>query len=180
MSDSVAPFYAGWHLANEALISAIAPLTKEQLAIPVGTHQDYPIWALTAHTAGTRVYWLCHIFGEPGAETLPFSQANGYGWEDDPSHPRSAEELVGALNASWRIVARTLETWTTDTLSREVPRTIGDVTRFHSRQSVLMRMITHDAYHCGEIALTLGQNGIGGKSPNGPIDLWAGLSRPAS
>jgi len=50
----------------------------------------------------------------------------------------------------------------------------------HTRQSVLMRIITHEAYHCGEISLTLGKNGLGGRtSPNGPIDMWAGLSRVA-
>lgn len=40
-------------------------------------------------------------------------------------------------------------------------------------------MITHDAYHVGEIALTLGAHGIRGTSPNGPVDLWAGLARIA-
>lgn len=173
---SVAPFYEGWHLANEALIAAIAPLTPDQLAIPIG-HQTYPLWGLVAHVAGMRVYWLCHIFGEPGAETASFAQPNGVGWEDDVAHPRRADELVHALTVSWRIVANALATWTPDTLSREARRRIGDRVQVHTRQSVLIRMLTHDAYHCGEIALTLGAHGLGGTSPSGPIDMWAGLSR---
>ena len=39
-------------------------------------------------------------------------------------------------------------------------------TRIHTRQSVLMRMISHDAYHCGELSQTLGIHGL----PQ--IDLW--------
>lgn len=177
--NTIAPFYEGWQLANEALIAAIAPLTAQQLALPIG-HQEYRVWSLTAHTAGARVYWLCHTFGEPGAETVPFAQPNGVGWEDDPGHPRTADELVYALRASGRIVANTFATWTPDSLSKEVTRKLADGRiQLHTRQSVLMRIITHDAFHCGEIALTLGAHGLGGKSPNGPIDMWAGLSRLA-
>ena len=177
---SIAPFYAGWNLANEGLIAAIAPLTAEQLALPIGS-PAWPIWASVSHIAGARVYWLCHVFGEPGAETTPFFPDSyiDAGWEDDLAHPRRADELVHALRSSWRIVAHALETWTPDTLGREARRVRGDVARLHTRQSVLMRLITHDAYHCGEIALTLGSHGLQGESPNGPIDMWAGLSRPA-
>jgi hypothetical protein len=38
---------------------------------------------------------------------------------------------------------------------------------------VLLRLITHDAYHCGEISLVLGSHGLGA------IDLWSGLARVA-
>ena len=36
----------------------------------------------------------------------------------------------------------------------------------HTRQSVLLRLIFHEAYHVGEMSLTLGANG------REPIDLW--------
>lgn len=172
-TDGVSRFYAGWHLANRALIDAMAPLTAEQLALPVGT---WKVWQLAAHIAGARVYWLCHVFGEPGVETTPFPDPN-VGWEDDVSRPRDAGELVGALTSSWRIVEHALETWTPATLEQEARRTVSSGVQIHTRQSVLMRLITHDAYHCGEIAQALGPAGLGGKSPNGPIDMWAGLSR---
>ena len=171
----VEAFYHGLDLVNAALIGAIKDLTPAQLQLPPGL----PIWASVAHLAGTRVFWLCHIFKEPGAETTPFGDPSGEGWEDDLNHPRSAAELVGALESTWRIVEHTLQTWTPDTLGQEAKRVgpTGEV-RLHSRQSVLMRIITHEAYHCGEIALTLGNNSLGGRTgPNGPIDMWAGLSR---
>lgn len=169
-SSGLAPFYDGWHFTNDALIGALSPLSAEQLALPVGS-PTWPVWASVAHLAGARVFWLCHVFGEPGAETTPFTDPTGFGWDDDLAHPRSAEELVGALGSSWRIVERCLATWTPETLGQEARRTRGGEVRMHTRQSVLMRLITHDAYHCGEISLTLGSHGLGA------IDLWAGLSR---
>jgi hypothetical protein len=111
------------------------------------------------------------VFKEPGAETTPFSDPAGLGWEDDLAHPRSADELVGALVSSWRIVERCLVTWTPETLDQEARRTRGGVVQIHTRQSVLMRLMTHDAFHCGEISLSLGSNGLGA------IEPWSGLSR---
>lgn len=175
----VEAYYRGWDLLNAALIGAIRDLTPQQLALEIAP--QWPIWASVSHIAGTRVFWLCHVFQEPGVETTPFGDPSGMGWEDDLSRPRSAGELVGALTSTGAIVARTLATWTPDTLSREAKRVgpTGEV-RLHTRQSVLMRIITHEAYHSGEISRVLGDNGLGGRTgPNGPIDMWAGLSRAA-
>lgn len=171
MNGTIGPLYKGWHLTNAALIETLGKLTPEQLALPVGS-PTWPIWASASHLAGTRVFWLCQIFKEPGAETTPFTDPTGFGWEDDLSHPRSAAELVGALESTWRIVQRCLDTWTVESLGQEFPRARGDEVFMHSRQSVLMRMITHDAYHTSEISLVLGSNHLG------EIDIWKGLSRP--
>ena len=171
-SSSLAPFYEGWDLINDGLVEALAPLSKEQLALPVGS-PTWPIWASASHLAGARVYWLCHVFKEPGAETTPFTDPTGFGWEDDIEHPRSGDEIVGALLSSWQIVARCLATWMPETLGQEARRTRGTEVQVHTRQSVLMRLVTHDAYHCGEISLVLGSNG------HAPIDPWRGLSKVA-
>jgi uncharacterized damage-inducible protein DinB len=166
---SIAPLYKGWHLFNTSLVDAVAPLSPAQLALAVG-RPDWPIWASVSHLAGARVYWLCHVFKEPGVETTPFTDPER-GWEDDPARPRSAEELVHALESSWKIVQRCLTTWTPESLAREMPRPRNGVVQMHSRQSVLMRLITHDAFHTGEISLALGSNALGS------IEPWAGLSR---
>lgn len=168
--SAVAPLYEGWHLINEALSTALAPLSTEQLALPVGS-PSWPVWASASHLAGTRVFWLCSVFKEPGAESTPFTDPTGFGWEDDLTHPRSADELVGALASSWRIVERCLATWTPESLEQQALRTRGTEVRSHTRQSVLMRLVTHDAFHSGEISLILGSNGLGA------IDPWLGLSR---
>ena len=151
-------------------MGAIRPLSAEQLALPVGS-PDWPMWASASHIAGVRPYWLCTVFGEPGAEATPFAGMSDAGWEDDLSHPRSAAELVGALESTWQIVERTLATWTPESLGQEARRVRGGEVQLHTRQSVLFRMLTHDAYHSSEISLTLGSAGLGA------IDLWRGLGR---
>jgi len=171
-NPTVAPFYEGWRLINDGLVSGLTPLSSQQLALPVGS-PTWPIWASASHLAVARVYWLCHVFGEPGAEITPFTDPSGFGWEDDLAHPRSAAEVVAALVSSWQIVERCLATWTPESLGQEARRKRGAEVQIHTRQSVLLRILTHDAYHCGEISLTLGSNGLAA------IDPWIGLSRVA-
>ena len=176
IAQSVAPFYDGWQFANDRLIERIGALSPEQLALRAAPDL-WPIWAITAHTAGARVYWLCHILKEPGAERTPFTDPTGMGWEDDLTHPRQARELVSALELTWTIVNDCLDRWTPAMLQDEFHREINGKVQLHSRQSVLMRMITHDAYHCGEIAQALGMHGLA------EVDIWTGrvpsVSTPA-
>lgn len=170
MPDNVAPFYAGWTQANERLIETVGSLSAEELAWSSGA-QMWPIWALAAHLAGARVYWLCSVLGEPGASATPFIDPSGEGWEDDLSRPRDADELVHALRSTWRVVEGCLERWTPDMLQVEFARMRGAVRQLHTRQSILFRLLTHDASHAGEISQLLGAHG------HGEIDLWSRLSR---
>ena len=48
----------------------------------------------------------------------------------------------------------------------EFTRDVGGKTQVHTRDSVLMRLITHDAFHSGEISQIIGMHDI----PE--IDLW--------
>jgi uncharacterized damage-inducible protein DinB len=164
--EGVARFYQWWRQYNTRLVDAIRPLSDEQLKLSAGP-DNWPIWALASHVAGGRVYWLCGVLKENGAETTPFTDPlSGFGWEDDPATPRGAAEVVGALESSWRIVERCLERWTTAMLFEEFTRKRGTTTQRHTRQAVLMRMLTHDAFHSGEISQLLGANGLA------EIDLW--------
>lgn len=165
-NESVARFYEGWRKHNGRLTDAIRSLSDEQLKLRAAPDK-WPIWAIAAHTAGARVYWLCGVFKESGAENTPFTDpASGYGWEDDENTPRGSHEVVTALESSWKIVERCLDNWTTSMLGDEYTRVIGGKTQMHTRQSVLMRLLTHDAYHSGEISQILGVHGL----PE--IDLW--------
>ena len=47
-----------------------------------------------------------------------------------------------------------------------IERRYGDTVQPHSRASILQRLLTHEAYHCGELSQTLGIHGL----PQ--IDLW--------
>ena len=169
---TIAPLFRGWELQNERLVARLRGLTLEQLQLPIRS-PSWPVWASAAHVAGARVMWLCSVFKEPGAETTGFGDLDlmRMGWEDDLEHPRGADELVHALESSWAIVDRCLSTWTVDSLEQEARRVREDEVQMHTRQSVLFRLVTHDAYHAGEISLTLGSAGLG------EIDLWRGLGR---
>ena len=173
LPGTLRPFYADWAGYNRRTIEGIRRLSVEDLALPVPAVRDHPgdpwpIWAVFGHTAAVRVFWLCDVFGEPGAELTPF-EGETPGWEDDLSHPRTAEELAGAFQSTWAVVEGCLARWTPETLGVEVRRDeAGRAPEIHTRQSILMRMITHEGYHLGEINLTLGANG------REPINPWPG------
>ena len=164
---SVAPFYTGWGVTNQRLVERIGALSPEQLEMKAAPDL-WPIWATAAHLASARVYWLCAIFREPGAERTPFTDPTGEGWEDDLTHPRQASELVFALESSWKIVHEVLERWTPEMLQDEFHREVAGKTQIHTRQSVLFRLLTHDAEHSSEISQTLVMHGLTG------VDLWTG------
>jgi uncharacterized damage-inducible protein DinB len=162
---SIRLFYDRWPQYNRRLVEVVGAMTDEQLAIRPGPDR-WPIWATVGHTAGTRVYWLCNVLGEPGADATPFDPAAEDGWEDDLDHPRSAEELVHAYTSTFAIIDGVLDRWTPEMLAEDVVRTYGDQRQIHSRSSILQRMFSHEAYHCGELSQTLGIEGL----PQ--IDLW--------
>ena len=162
---SIRRFYDRWPQYNRRLTEIVGAMTEEQLAIRPSPERD-PVWATVGHTAAARTYWLCTILGEPGAETTPWPDRDSEGWEDDLDHPRSAAELVLALDTTWAIVDDCLDRWTPEMLDETVERRYGAQRQVHSRASILQRLITHEAYHCGELSQTLGIHGL----PQ--IDLW--------
>jgi uncharacterized damage-inducible protein DinB len=163
---TIRPFYDRWPQYNRRLAEVVGAMTDEQLAISPGPDR-WPIWATVGHTVSARVYWLCGIVGEPGADTTPWADpVNDEGWEDDLSHPRTAEELVGVIGSTWAIVDGVLDRWTPEMLGEEIARFYVDRRQVHSRSSILQRLLTHEAYHCGELSQTLGIAGL----PQ--IDLW--------
>lgn len=162
---SIHLFYDRWPQYNKRLTDVVARMSGGQLALrPDPTRA--PVWAIVGHIAGVRVYWLCGVIGEPGAETTPFADPGGPGWEDDEDKPRDAAELVQALETTWRIVEGCLERWTPEMLGDTFERTKNEKRHAHSRTSILQRLFSHDAYHCGELSQTLGIAGL----PQ--VDLW--------
>ena len=90
--SSVGRLYDGWHIYNERIVEVVRDLSPEGLMVRPAPER-WPIWATIGHTAGMRVYWLCGVFGEPGAERTPFPDArSGIGWEDDLETPRTAAD----------------------------------------------------------------------------------------
>ncbi|HEX5012853.1 MAG TPA: DinB family protein [Candidatus Limnocylindrales bacterium] len=75
-------------------------------------------------------------------------------------------ELVAAWTTTWAIVERLLKTWTPDMLDEPMSPDGPDAAAHLTRRSLIHRMMFHEAYHAGEIALI---QGIHGRTP---IDLW--------
>jgi hypothetical protein len=59
-----------------------------------------------------------------------------------------------------------LAQWTPDMLADQIRRDYLGERQVHTRSSILQRLFTHEAYHCGELSQTLGIHGL----PQ--IDLW--------
>jgi uncharacterized damage-inducible protein DinB len=163
--STIRPYFDMWPQYNARLREVIGAMSDEQLAIRPSPDL-WPIWATVGHTVGARVYWLCDMIGEPGAETTPFTDAANTGWEDDLEHPRGADELIGAIDSTWRLIEGCLDRWTPDMMADEFRRQYDGAPQVHTRSSILQRLFTHDAYHCGELSQTLGIAGL----PQ--IDLW--------
>jgi hypothetical protein len=97
--------FPDWSQHGARVRDAVADLQPESLALRAGP-ENAPIWLLAAHVAGTRVFWLCEILGEPGAENTPWPLLSASpSWDDDETHPRTGAELAWALDSSWEITA---------------------------------------------------------------------------
>jgi uncharacterized damage-inducible protein DinB len=112
---------------------------------------------LASNMAGGRLYWLCFMLGE---DDRGYS-ADWTGWEDDESHPRTADELVTAFERTWEVVESCLDKWTMDDLTREVTtkdwwgRLITITPAW-----VIHRLLSHEVHHGSEISLILRVHGL--------------------
>lgn len=160
---------ASWRVLNGRIRTTLAELRPEDFALEARPGY-WPIWAIAGHLVGTRVYWVCMILKQPGIETTPFATADAEGWEDHLDQPRSKEEILGAIDSTWQVVERWLSDWRESRLTEKVSRPRADGGKqWQTHQSILVRMLSHDGFHAGEISVILGMHG------RGEIDLWRGM-----
>lgn len=168
---TLAALAADWRRYNDLIVDALGSMSTDQLAMRLPAADEsastgWPVWAIAAHSAGTRPYWLCTVMGRPGADSTPFVDPAGAGWEDDLAHPRTAAELVTAWRTTWMLIERALVEWTPADLDAIVERvTPTSITHF-TRRSLLLRLLTHESFHAGEIAAIQAVHGLP------PIDFW--------
>ncbi len=165
---SVAPIYEGLQRTQARLVHRLPELGPQELQLSASP-EGWPIWAIVSHIASARVYWLCGVFKESGADTTPFPDPNGDGWEDHLDVPRRSDELMFAIESSWRIVDSCLARWTPETMGEIFTRVRNGEVQRHSRHSVLTRLVMHDAFHCGEVSSLLGAQGLASMDPWEPI-----------
>jgi uncharacterized damage-inducible protein DinB len=151
--------YQGWDGFQRNLVTAIAPLSREQLALPVAsTH--WPIGMLVQHIINDRLWWFHLWMGEASPETAAFMH-----WEEEETGEsvHSANELVAGLEATWSMIESTLARWTIadlgyvfappDTLTEQERAIFGA----NTRQEIIFHVLRHDIHHGGELAVGMGQ-----------------------
>ena len=160
-------FYEGWAKHETLVIDALRALTPEQLLFR-DAPQQWAVWQLASHVAGSRAYWFHDILGEGDASvrdmfrierpTVSGVSVDDAGWEDDEAHPRTADELVDGLQRTWDVVDGCLRRWTPEDLELRFDR--GG--RTHHRGWVVWHVLEHDIHHGGEISQILGSHGLPG------------------
>lgn len=162
-------FYEGWANHQRLLTNVIRGLDTEALASrPAPEH--WSVWQLASHLAGARVYWFHTRLGEGDpalAEmfrvtrtTVPDLPIEDAGWEDDETHPRTAEELVGALEKTSAFTWDCIQRWGLDDLRVEFSRQTRRGLHTFSRAWVIWHVIEHDLHHGGEVSNLLGSHGF--------------------
>jgi hypothetical protein len=152
--------FPNWPTFNEQLRNTVSRLTEEELASQP-TPERWPIWATIGHLACQRVFSLCDAAGEPGAETTPFTDA-GFNCpgDDDLEHTLGPQELVDALDSTFRIVEDRLDSWTFESLDEEIRHPEWDPNWVRTRGSLIQRTFAHDVYHAAELNEWLGRAGL--------------------
>lgn len=154
----LAVVYQGWDGFQRDLLKAVAPLSPEQLALPVApTH--WPIGMLVQHILNDRIWWFNLWMGEGSPEVAAFMH-----WEEEREGKslHSAAELVAGLEATWGMIERTLARWTVADLAHvfNPPATLTEAERKifgpNTRQKIIWHVLRHDMHHGGELAVGMG------------------------
>ncbi|WIG58565.1 MAG: hypothetical protein OJF49_001311 [Ktedonobacterales bacterium] len=161
MSESALPLTAvfqGWDRFQRDLLRAVAPLSSEQLALPVAsTH--WPIGMLVQHILNDRIWWFNLWMGEGSPEAASFMH-----WEEEETGQvaHSTAELVAGLEATWGMIENALARWTVADLGHVFapPAALTERERQifgpSTRQEIIWHVLRHDMHHGGELAVGMG------------------------
>ena len=152
--ETLSALYEGWENYQDHLITALTPLTADQLALR-SAPQLRTIGQLAAHIIGARARWFKNFLGEGGDDLKLLTP---YGGADQA--PITAAELVAGLRITWRVMAAALDRWSADDLAQSFTREYRGETNTLSRRWVVWHLIEHDLHHGGELMLTMGMHGL--------------------
>ena len=162
---SLTPFYAGWGRSQKSLKAMIAPLSREQLALPADSHH-WSIAAVLQHMIGNRVWWFHLWMGEGSPELAPIAHWDPADVAWQPVH--EVDELLAGLDSTWQMIADALDRWTPADLSRifsppdALTEEERDVFGPTSMQWIIWHVLEHEILHAGELSLALGSYGLRG------------------
>jgi uncharacterized damage-inducible protein DinB len=143
-----------WENYQQRLIATITPLSSEQLALPVASHQT--IGELLGHMIGARFWWFHVWMGEEEPPDL-------VNWGDEQDM-REAASLVSAFEITWHMISPALSRWTAADLQRlfSPPAAVADKESAHTREWIVWHVLEHEIHHGGELSLALGGHGLQG------------------
>jgi len=151
----VAPFYKGWETYQDLLITAVEPLTDEQLDLRPAPHLRTIREALN-HIIAVRVRWFHRMMEEKGSEEVAAIEA----WDRAGQPVRGAAELVDGLKMSFQYVQECLSRYSFADLDYLFEGTWRGEAYAFTRQWVIWHVIEHDLHHGGEVSITLGMHGL--------------------
>jgi uncharacterized damage-inducible protein DinB len=154
-NSTLATIYQNWGNYQAQLVRGIAPLSAEQLTLSSAPHLR-SVGSLAAHIVGTRAGWFNRMMGEGGPEIVAVMN---WGRAGTPV-PGSAAELVGGLEATWRMIESALGRWTSTDMEYVFNGVRNGQSYSLARNWVIWHLIEHDLHHGGELSLTLGMHGI--------------------
>ncbi|MDQ2714564.1 MAG: DinB family protein [Chloroflexota bacterium] len=149
---SLATVYKGWDVYQQHLITSIAPLSSEQLALRPAPHLR-SIGELAAHIVGTRAGWFYLLLGEGGPDVERLTA-----WGDAGEVLPAAAELVQGLETTWQVIANALARWTLSDREQLYEGTRNGRPYSLTRGWVIWHLIEHDLHHGGELSFTLGMH----------------------
>ncbi len=146
----------GWNAYQDQLITALEPLSAEQLELRV-TPGLRSIREIATHVVSVRASWFRTALGI-GDEAFGAIA----GWQRPDAPPRTAVELVAGLRETWRVMTEALAGWS----AADLAATVEGVRRGEPfslvRGWVVWHVIEHDLHHGGEISYALGLHGLPG------------------
>ena len=148
---SLMTVYKGWDGYQISLVRAIAPLSREQLVYRPAPHLR-TAGEIARHISEGRLSWFHLTFGVSSAEAAAWRPGGAV--EEQPA------ELVRGLEVSWQMVEDALNHWSVADLAQTYPLSYQGKNFALPRQWILWRIMAHDLHHGGELAVTLGMQGI--------------------
>ncbi len=154
-SPSLMTVYEGWDGYQLSLVRAVAPLSREQLVWQPAPHLR-SAGQIASHIILGRIGWF-HRMGAPGSAELASKVA---AFKSEDAIAENATELVRWLETSWQMIENSLNRWTVADLAQTYPQPYQGKTYAITRQWTIWRILAHDLHHGGELAVTLGAQGI--------------------
>lgn len=158
-------FYEGWGTYQQNLVEVIAPLSTEQLALPVAP-QQWTVGMVAQHLVANRVWWFQVWMGEGSPDLAPIAH-----WDpadEVEQSPLAATEIVAGLEATWAMIHDSLTRWTPSDLDEvfQPPAALREEERDlfppRTRQWTIWHVLEHEIHHGGELTLGLGMQGLPG------------------